>query len=634
MTQLEAVFSVPVIEAYGMTEASHQIATNMLPPGVRKPGSVGLPTGCEIAILDDKGMRLSAEQVGHVIIQGPNVTTGYANDPEHCASLFVDGWLRTGDQGRVDSDGYLFLTGRTKEIINRGGEQISPCEIEEVLIQHPAVCEAAAFAVPEDILGEDVVAGVVLHEHFALRNPESMETELREFTAGYLASFKVPRRIVFVSDIPKSSTGKLQRNALATALKPQLLYSSVLGEWERRQIVNEWNDTRMEYAREKCIHEMFEEQVERSPEAVAVVFEETSLSYGELNRRANQLAHYLRGIGVKAEDRVGICAERGLEMVVGLLGILKAGGAYVPLDPGYPEERLRYMLEDSTPVTVLTQDSLAGKFAGIGPAIPLLDFTHTSAWSHLQDTNLKREATGVTAENLAYVIYTSGSTGNPKGVMVSHRGLNNLVSWHLQRYGLGAGDRMTQTASPGFDAAVWEIWPVLVIGGRLSIVPDRVRVEPKELVEWLEEQEITIAFLATPLAEAALKVAWPKGMKLRVLLTGGDRLHAIAEEQYGFAVVNHYGPTESMVVASAGEVDCGKGQAPTIGRPIGNTRIYILDEEWEPVPVGVAGEIHIGGDGVGRGYLRRPELTGERFVADPFSGEAGAWMYWTGDVKK
>jgi acyl-CoA synthetase (AMP-forming)/AMP-acid ligase II len=209
MAQLEAVFSVPVIEAYGMTEASHQIATNRLSPGARKPGSVGLPTGCEIAILDDQGVTLSAEQVGHVIIRGPNVTTGYANDPEPSAKSFVDGWLRTGDQGRVDSDGYLFLTGRTKEIINWDGEQISPREIEEVLIQHPAVREAAAFAVPEDILGEDIVAGVVLHEQFALRNPESMETELKEFAAGYLALFKVPRRIVFLSDIPKDPIGKL-----------------------------------------------------------------------------------------------------------------------------------------------------------------------------------------------------------------------------------------------------------------------------------------------------------------------------------------------------------------------------------------------------------------------------------------
>jgi amino acid adenylation domain-containing protein len=240
----------------------------------------------------------------------------------------------------------------------------------------------------------------------------------------------------------------------------------------------------------------------------------------------------------------------------------------------------------------------------------------------------------VDAENLAYVIYTSGSTGKPKGVGIAHRGLSNLVNWHIQRYGLGGEDRMTQSASPGFDAAVWEIWPVLGVGAGIYIMPDKVRLETTELAEWLQRREITIAFLATPLAEAALNLPWPEAMRLRTLLTGGDRLHAVGEDRYGFEVVNHYGPTESTVVASAGKVDCGKAEVPSIGRPIANTQVYVLEEGGEPVPVGVGGELYIGGAGLARGYLKRPELTAEKFVPNRFSGRGGERLYRTGDLVK
>ena len=225
-------------------------------------------------------------------------------------------------------------------------------------------------------------------------------------------------------------------NSLVTALETSpgtKVDLEVLSEEERERVVHEWNDTATEYPREKCVHELFEEQVEKSPEAVAVVFEDATLTYGALNRRANQLGHYLRELGVRPDSRVAICVERGFEMIVGLLGILKAGGAYVPLDPAYPEERLRYMLEDSAPVALLTQGHLQGLFPQQQPSLPVVDLNETAAWSHQPESNLSSSSMGLTPEHLAYVIYTSGSTGTPKGVMIEHRGVCNLLDWMQMR---------------------------------------------------------------------------------------------------------------------------------------------------------------------------------------------------------
>jgi amino acid adenylation domain-containing protein len=335
---------------------------------------------------------------------------------------------------------------------------------------------------------------------------------------------------------------------------------------------------------------------------------------------------------------VGICAERGLEMVVGLLGIMKAGGAYVPLDPGYPEERLRCILEDSMPVTVLTQESLAGKFAGIGPVIALLDFTPTSVWNHLHDTNLTREATGVTAENLAYVIYTSGSTGLPKGVVVPHRAISRLVL--NNRYAkFEASDRVAFASNPAFDATTMEVWAPLLNGGSVVVIEQSVLLEPARFGQTLKRHGVNILWLTVGLFNQYSDSLAEEFSTLRYLIVGGDALdpHVIARLLKGTPpqhLLNGYGPTETTTFATTYEIKVvtENAQSIPIGRPIGNTQIYILDEEWEPVPVGVAGEIHIGGDGVGRGYLKRPELTAERFVADPFSGEEGTRMYRTGDV--
>jgi amino acid adenylation domain-containing protein len=399
----------------------------------------------------------------------------------------------------------------------------------------------------------------------------------------------------------------------------------LLSEAERRRVVEEWNATDAAYPRESCIHELFEAQVERAPDAVAVVFGEAALTYAELNTRANRLAHHLIERGVGPDARVAICVERGVEMMVGLLAIMKAGGAYVPLDPAYPAERLFGMLADSAPVVLLTQGSLAGVFHGTD--VRVIDLAaDAGTWAGRPETNPGRAGIGLTPDHLAYVIYTSGSTGMPKGVMVEHRSLSNLVAWHCAAFGVKAGDRSSSVAGFGFDATTWEVWPPLCAGAALVLPATR---DPQALLEWWEEQRLDVSFLPTPLAE----VAFARGRAsagLRTLLIGGDRLGSIPAEPLPFALVNNYGPTETTVVATSGEI--GASAKVHIGRPIANTRVYLLDGAGEPVPEGVAGELYVGGAGVARGYQHRPGLTAERFVPDPFGGEPGARMYRTGDL--
>ncbi|HEU4562948.1 MAG TPA: non-ribosomal peptide synthase/polyketide synthase, partial [Longimicrobium sp.] len=401
----------------------------------------------------------------------------------------------------------------------------------------------------------------------------------------------------------------------------------LLPDAERHQVVEEWNATDAAFPSEVCIHELFEAQTGRTPNAVAVVHDSERVTYAQLNARANQLAHQLRALGVGPDTRVAICVHRGVEMMVGLLAIMKAGGAYVPLDPAYPAERLTWMIADSAPVVLLTHGSLAELFDGMD--VRVIDLVaDAGTWAGQAETNPGRASIGLTPDHLAYVIYTSGSTGQPKGVMVEHRSLANLVAWHCAAFGVKAGDRSSSVAGFGFDATTWEVWPPLSAGAALLLPGTR---DPQALLEWWEEQTLDVSFLPTPLAE----VAFARGRSspgLRTLLIGGDRLRSIPAEPLPFTLVNNYGPTETTVVATSGAI--GASAKVHIGRPIANTRVYLLDQAGEPVPVGVAGELYIGGAGVARGYQHRPGLTAERFVPDPFAGAAGARLYRTGDLAR
>ncbi len=370
----------------------------------------------------------------------------------------------------------------------------------------------------------------------------------------------------------------------------------------------------------QTLHGRVEAQAARTPDAVAAVYQGRQLSYAQLNQQANALAHQLLERGVQPDDRVVILARRGLETLVGLLATLKSGACYVPVDPAHPAERLSYLLQDSDPVVVLTQHDLLPRLPAL--EVPVIQLDRPTF--HL-GTNPR---VPVSAAHLAYVIYTSGSTGLPKGVMVEHHTVSNLVDWHCQAFDLHAGSHTASVAGFGFDAMAWEIWPALCVGATVHLPPAHDGAEDIDaLLSWWRAQPLQVGFLPTPVAE----YAFSQGLQhptLRTLLIGGDRLRSFTQAQ-SFAVINNYGPTEATVVATSGPMEVG--QPLHIGAPIANATVYLLDEQQRPVPIGVPGELYVGGKGVARGYLNRPELSAERFLDDPF---IEGRMYRTGDLAR
>jgi amino acid adenylation domain-containing protein len=421
-------------------------------------------------------------------------------------------------------------------------------------------------------------------------------------------------------------------NLLESAAADPTLHISelnMLAEEERHHLLVELNQTEFESASVESAHALFEEQARRTPNAIAVKSGDEHITYAELNRRSNQLARHLLSLGVEPESCVALLLKRSVDLVLSAIAALKARVAYVPLDPAYPLERLRYMLRDANARVLLTHADLANTLADCDCKIVCLDDGSYLAPESEASENLNLKTC---AESLAYVIYTSGSTGVPKGVAVQCNSLMNLVHWHQRTYGVLPADRATLLAGTGFDASIWELWPYLTAGASLYIPDEEVRTSPAKLVDWLTAEAITVCFLPTPLAEAVLSEDWTANSSLRLLLTGGDKLRRRLEKPFPFSFINHYGPTENTVVTTATEVGAQKTYAlPPIGRPIDNTRVYLL-AGGEPVPLGVTGELYIGGDSVARGYLARPDTTAERFIPDPFSSSPGTRMYRTGDL--
>ena len=419
--------------------------------------------------------------------------------------------------------------------------------------------------------------------------------------------------------------------------RKQVSRLTLLSEAERRKILVEWNATEADYPKDECIHELFEAQAARTPDAAAVVHKDRHLTYAELNAKANRLAHYLRGLGVKPDARVAICVERSLDMVVGLLAILKAGGAYVPLDPAYPAERLAFMLKDSQPLALLTAGEAKAALPDRLESLAIIDLdADARLWGHAEDSNLGCAAIGLRPDHLAYVIYTSGSTGAPKGVMVEHGGVVNLL-WSMQKVlAFNADDRFVSQTTIGFDIAALELYLPLISGARTILVDQKTGLDPALLGQTLIKHEATF-LQATPSTWGMLIEAGCAGLENIKAVSGGEALTAeLAKRliQRTRKVWNLYGPTETTIWSSAlsGD-DLSKVHARVpIGRPIANTQIYILDANLQPAPIGVTGEIYIGGAGVARGYLNRPELTAERFLLDPFAKEPNARMYRTGDL--
>jgi amino acid adenylation domain-containing protein/non-ribosomal peptide synthase protein (TIGR01720 family) len=386
-----------------------------------------------------------------------------------------------------------------------------------------------------------------------------------------------------------------------------------------------WNATAAPAPR-GCVHPVVAERAARDPGREAVADAGGAWSYGELEGRANRLAHRLVDLGVAVGDVVAVCLPRGRAFVAAALGVLRAGAAYLPLDPAYPPARLAHVLHDAAPAALIADPDMAGDLPR-PDGVPLLGL---AAWPAGPEEPPEVAVQGADA---AYVIYTSGSTGAPKGVVVEHRSLLNLVAWHQRAYAVGAADRGAQVASVGFDAAVWEIWPYLCAGASVCVCDDDTRAEPERLVRWLADNRISVAFLPTPLAELVIERPWPAQAALRVLLTGGDTLRRWANPAHPYALVNHYGPTESTVVTSAAPVpaQARDGRLPAIGGPIANTVCYVVDRHGTPVGPGCPGELWVGGAGLARGYHRDPALTAERFVANPFEATP-ARLYRTGDL--
>jgi len=403
---------------------------------------------------------------------------------------------------------------------------------------------------------------------------------------------------------------------------------SLLSPEQHRILVKELNETSEPFAQGKCLHQLFEQQVGIAPEALAVICENEKLTYGELDRRANQLAHHLQKLGIGLESLVGICMKRSPEMLVGLLGILKTGAAYLPLDPAYPKDRLAFMIADAGVRLVVTQKELKAGTSECARHVCL-----DCDWKEIEQGDGVSLASAANSDNLAYVIYTSGSTGKPKGVLIEHRGVVNVIEASIKNFGIHCGSRVAQLGSLNFDVSVLEIFSALLSGATLLLVDSMVSMSGPELGRFLRENGVTTVAIPPSLLDLVPAGDYPA---LRSIVVGGEACTAEVAARWsgGRLFFNAYAPTEATIYSTLKLCPQGQRQTPPLGRPIQNMQVYLLDHHGQPAPAGVPGELHIGGVGLARGYLNRPQLTAEKFIPDPFSDRAGARLYRTGDLAR
>ncbi|MEM9926162.1 MAG: amino acid adenylation domain-containing protein [Cyanobacteria bacterium P01_D01_bin.50] len=524
-------------------------------------------------------------------------------------------------------------------------------QIKSSDLSHPPICQAAFSYSKQE---KQLEATELDLEYYQLPQQKvdfDLSLEVTQLEESLFARFK------YNSDVLEAATvtqiAEHYQNLLAAIVEnPQTTVGKLpmLGEEEKHQILVKWNDTRQDYDLSHCLHQLFEAQVEKTPETVAVVFEEQELTYRQLNSRANKLAHYLQKLGVKAETKVGICVERSLEMMIGLLGIQKAGGAYVPIDPGYPSERIDYMLADSEVSVLLTQNKLVSRLE-LDSSLPKQKIICLDTdWGEISQEDRNNIDSMVTPDNLAYIIYTSGSTGKPKGVQIYHRSLTNFLKSMSQAPGITNEDTLLAVTTICFDIAALELYLPLIVGAKVAIVSREVASDAWQLLSALKNSDATV-MQATPATwQILLTAGWKDNShpspKMKVLC-GGEALPAALANQLlelGVILWNMYGPTETTIWSSVYNVTpSGDSNVSasglvndtllpkSIGKPIANTQIYILDSYLQPVAVGVRGEIYIGGVGVAKGYLNRPELTAEKFIPNPFDGDDSK-LYKTGDL--
>jgi len=487
-----------------------------------------------------------------------------------------------------------------------------------VVLQPPVVASDSSWATH----GMDVAVGNALG-HAKL----DLHLELEESPEGHVSGRLIYNSDVFDQVTAAGMAGHMVRLLEGIVEDPQRLVCDlpVLTEPELRRQIVDWNATDAGYPQDSSLHDLIQVQAELSPDAIAVQCAGNRLTYRELDRRANRLAHLLRKAGVARGDLVGVCVPRSLEMLVGMLAILKAGGAYVPLDPLYPAERLAFMVEDSGARVIVTQSGLPAGLLGLDIAV-----IHTTDLDTAGDLPDTAPAGGATGEDLAYVIYTSGSTGKPKGVRIPHRAVVNLISAMAREPGLSSTDTVLAITTNSFDIAVIELWLPLIRGARIELATTPVVADGRRLARLFEEAHPTF-MQATPATWRMLIQSGWKGDPTLVALAGGEAVDRQLADQLldrCGRLWNVYGPTETTVWSTLGPIE--RGERVSIGRPIANTSVYVLDRHRQPQPVGTPGEIFIGGHGVARGYLNRPELTAERFVPDPF--RPGTQMYATGDL--
>ena len=573
------------------------------------------------------------------IVVGSDIANRTRAETEGLIGFFVNMLLLRIDLS--DNPTFTELLARTRETaLEAYAHQDVPFEklVEELQPErdasHPPLFNVV-FVLQNTPAGALDVPGLVIRQQEFNSNFTRFDLEFHLWERdGGLSGFLIYNKDLFAAESIRGLLGQFSTLLGGVAADPDARVEALplLTPDERRQLLVGWNDTAAEYPREDSIAGQFESQAARTPDADAVVFGERRLTYDELNRRSNQLAHYLRALGVGAEVPVALCVERSAEMVVGLLGILKAGGFYVPLDPGNPVKRHSFMLEETAPPVILAQEHLSDELPAHWGQVVLLD----SDWDSIAAESEENLSPAASGDNLAYVIYTSGSTGRPKGVQATHRGVLRLVKGATFAR-MDAGETFLQLAPLSFDASTSEIWGCLLNGGRLVVMPPE-NPTLEELGAALGRHGVTTLWLTAGLFHLMVDENLDALRPLRQLLAGGDALSAThvaraARELRGCQLVNGYGPTESTTFACCYAVPPGefrRARTP-IGRPIQNTQVYILDARMEPAPAGVAGELYVGGDGLARGYLNRPALTAERFVPHPFSTEPGARLYRTGD---
>ncbi|MFL5696701.1 MAG: non-ribosomal peptide synthetase, partial [Ktedonobacteraceae bacterium] len=547
----------------------------------------------------------------------------------------------------AEDPSFLQLLGRVREVcLGAYAHQELPFEkLVEVLqpersLSHNPLFQVM-FAFQNMALGRMTLPGAIV-EPLMVESPIAkfdLSLYLTESQEGELHGAIEYSTDLFEEQTIKRLTGHYQQILEVIVANPEQQISQfpLLSEVEWEQIIWQWNATEVPYPREACLPQLFEEQVARTPEAIAVIYKEQQVTYRDLNARVNQLAHYLRDLEVGPETRVGVCLEPSVELVVGILGILKAGGAYVPLDPSYPVERLSFMLQDAQAPVVLTQAHLLPQLASSTVHFLCLD----ANWEQIAQQPASSPGTRVEPENLAYVIYTSGSTGRPKGVLATHRATINRLSWMWRTYPFAPGEVCCQKTSLSFVDAVWEIFGPLLQGVPTVLIPNEQLQDPQEFIETLASKGITRIVLVPSLLQTLLNLddnlqeCLPR---LTFWATSGEALSLELLRRFQEVIptgrlLNLYGSSEVAADATCYEAPLQNGVLTDVpvGRPISNTQVYVLDTHLHPVPIGGQGELYIGGAGVARGYLDRPDLTAERFIPHPFSNEPGKRLYKTGD---